>query len=102
MVVRRFRSRENGESVIANGQSRASATHWRAGVARLAYGVAQLRDRERSQRFAYGVAQLQGAKRWLVQGSRNILWLTMAEYYGLPRPSYLCRSRRSVDVNQEH
>ena len=26
-----------------------------------------------------------------VQGARNILWITQALYYGLPRPEYLCR-----------
>ena len=26
-----------------------------------------------------------------VQGARNILWLTQAMYYGLPRPAYMCR-----------
>ena len=30
-----------------------------------------------------------------VQGARNILWLTQALYYGLTRPSYLCRVPRS-------
>ena len=29
-----------------------------------------------------------------VQASRNILWLTQAEYYGLDRPEYLCRQPR--------
>ena len=69
MVVRRFRSRENGESVIANGQSR------RLRCCTTCSPTGKLRDRD-------------------VQGSRNILWLTVAEYYGLPRPSYLCRNRR--------
>ena len=27
-----------------------------------------------------------------VQGARNILWVTMYEYYGLERPGYLSRS----------
>ena len=26
-----------------------------------------------------------------VQGERNILWLTQALFFGLPRPDYMCR-----------
>jgi hypothetical protein len=33
-----------------------------------------------------------------VQGARNILWLTQAMYYGLPRPSYMRRGGQGVDA----
>jgi hypothetical protein len=78
-VTRRRRDRTTGEMVIANDPSR------RLRCCTTCSSTGKLRDRD-------------------VQASRNILWLAAAEYYGLPRPEYLCRIRAPPvdDVNQEH
>jgi hypothetical protein len=65
-VTRRYRDRRTGEMVIADGPSR------RLRCCHTCSNTGKLRDRD-------------------VQASRNILWLAMAAYYGLPRPPYLCR-----------
>ena len=69
VVTRWCRNRETGEMVMTNGQSR------RLRCCTTCSNTGKLRDRD-------------------VQASRNILWLAMAEYYGYPRPEYLCRVRR--------
>jgi hypothetical protein len=72
LVTRCFRHRGTGEMVIANGWSR------RLRCCTRCEPTGKLRDRD-------------------VQASRNILWLAMAEYYGTPRPAYLCRIRAQLD-----
>ena len=78
-VAYRYRDRETREMVIGNGKSR------RLRCCTTCSPTGKLRDRD-------------------VQASRNILWLAMAEYYGCPRPEYLCRVRapQADNVDQEH
>lgn len=77
VVTHRYRHRRTGERMTANGPSR------RLRCCTTCSLTGKLRDRD-------------------VQASRNILWLTMAQYFGSPRPSYLCRDRRPNDGDVDH
>ena len=66
IVRRRWKDRKTGETIIKDGPSR------RLRCCTTCVHTGKNRDRD-------------------VQGARNILWLTFALYYGLPRPEYMRR-----------
>jgi len=68
-VRRRVTDRATGEVAVKDVPS------WRLRCCTTCIHTGKIRDRD-------------------VQGARNILWLTYALYYGLPRPEYLERKRR--------
>jgi len=74
-VRRRVKDRETGEVAVKDVPS------WRLRCCTTCIHTGKIRDRD-------------------VQGARNILWLTYALYYGLPRPEYLERKRRQREDDE--